>query len=298
MMTPTLRLAQIEPIDQFEQIEHTKRSGGRAPWTRLSGALLLALGLMLAAGLSGCAGSVGNAGLRGDPVTESDETPQRKRARIRMELAVNYFAEGRTEIALDEIKQALAVDPQYAAAYNLRGLILLRLNEPRAAEDSFRRALSLTPRDGDTHHNLGWLLCQRARYSEAQQSFQQALASPGYAGQAKTLMTQGLCQARAGQVAEAERSLARSYELDAGNPVTGYNLARLLYQRGELARAQFYIRRLNNSELANAESLWLGIRVERRLGDTAALGQLADQLRRRFPQSREMAAYERGAFDE
>ena len=46
-------------------------------------------------------------------------------------------------------------------------------------------------------------------------------------------MTQGLCQARAGQRAEAERSLARAYELDAGNPIIGYNLAQLLFQRGE-----------------------------------------------------------------
>jgi len=53
-----------------------------------------------------------------------------------------------------------------------------------------------------------------------------------------TLMIQGLCQMKAGQRAQAEESLARSYELDAGNPITGYNLALLLFQRGELVRAQ------------------------------------------------------------
>jgi hypothetical protein len=97
---------------------------------------------------------------------------------------------------------------------------------------------------------------------------------------------------------EAEKSLARAYELDAGNPVTGYNLASLLFQRGDFERAQFYIRRLNNSDLANAESLWLGVKVERRMNDRVAMDQLADQLKKRFPQSREAAAYTRGAFDE
>lgn len=111
-------------------------------------------------------------------------------------------------------------------------------------------------------------------------------------------MTLGLCQARAGQRAEAERSLARSYELDAGNPITGFNLARLLFDRGEKVRAQFYIRRLNNSEFANAESLWLGIKVERSLEDRTAMEQLGAQLGRRFPQSREFASYQRGAFVE
>jgi type IV pilus assembly protein PilF len=124
------------------------------------------------------------------------------------------------------------------------------------------------------------------------------LADPLYIGRAKTLMAQGVCQARAGKKADAERTLARAYELDAGNPVTGYTLANLLFQRGDYTRAQFYIRRLNNSELANSESLWLGIKVERRLEDRVAMRQLADQLKKRFPQSREAASYDKGAFDE
>ena len=84
--------------------------------------------------------------------------------------------------------------------------------------------------------------------------------------------------------------------------VTARNVAQRTYldllRRNELTRAQFYIRRLNNSELANAESLWLGIKVERALGDSVAMRQLAGQLRKRFPDSRELGAYERGAFNE
>ena len=111
-------------------------------------------------------------------------------------------------------------------------------------------------------------------------------------------MTQGVCQIKAGQPAEAERSLTQAYELDTANPVIGYNLAALLVQRGELSRAQFYIRRVNNSASANAESLWLGVKIERRLSNQEALAQLAVQLQRRFPQSREAIAYERGNFND
>jgi len=263
----------------------------------ITAGLALAFVVLAVSGLSGCGASRG-AGLRDDPVTESDETPERRRARIRLELAANYFEEGRTEIALDEIKQVVASDPSFAAAYNLRGLIYMRMNDPRQAEESLRRSLALDGRDGDTLHNYGWLLCQTGRDKEAMPSFDRALANPQYAGRAKTLMAQGICHARAGRLPEAEASLARSYELDAANPVTGYNLARLLFQRGENTRAQFYIRRLNNSEYANAETLWLGIRVEQRMGDRVAMGQLADQLRKRYPQSREIAAYDKGVFDE
>ena len=65
-----------------------------------------------------------------------------------------------------------------------------------------------------------------------------------------------------------------------------------------MTRAQFYIRRINNSELANAETLWLGVKVERALGETVAMRQLSEQLRKRFPQAKETAALDRGAFDE
>jgi type IV pilus assembly protein PilF len=266
----------------------------------LFGAGLLALLL----GLGGCATEPGAPG-RGpgasasrELVTDSDEPEERKRARIRLELAVGYFEQGQTTIALDELKLALAADPNFSAAYNLRGLVYMRLNDPRLAEDSFRRALALSPGDANTQHNIGWLMCQQSRYPEAVTFFTQALANPQYGDRPKTLLTQGLCQLRAGQPAQAEESLSRSYELDAGNPITGYNLSLLLYQRGELARAQFYIRRINNSELANAESLWLGVRVENRLGNRDAQEQLAGQLRRRFPQSPEVGQLERGAFND
>lgn len=253
-------------------------------------------------GLIGCAGSGADGRSALEPsvdiVTESDEPEARKRARLRIELATGYFEQGQTTVALDEIKQSLAADSGYGPAFNLRGLVYMRLNDRRMAEDSFRRALSINPRDADVAHNLAWLYCQNNRLSEALPMFAQALASPVYAGRAKSWMAQGICLARAGRSDEAEASLLRSYELDAGNPVTGYTLSQLLYRKADYLKAQFYIRRLNNSELANAETLWLGIRTERRLNNIEAMRQLADQLKRRFPQSQELTMYVRGVFDE
>ena len=90
----------------------------------------------------------------------------------------------------------------------------------------------------------------------------------------------------------------RSFELDAGNPITTFNLANLLFQRQELIRAQFYVRRLNTSDFANAESLWLAAKIEKRLGNNQGVLQLGDRLKRRFSGSPESALFERGAFNE
>lgn len=254
-----------------------------------------------AVALSGCTTAQGlgeSAVTRSDVLTESDEPDVRRRARLRLELASGYFEQGQTNVALDEIKQSLVTDPTFVDAHNLRGLVYMRLNKMPLAEDSFRRALALNPRDADVAHNYGWLLCQQARYDESFKMFAQAAGNPTYPGKAKTMMTQGVCQVRAGQKAEAEKSLMQAYELDAGNPVTGYNLASLLYERNELSRAQFYIRRLNNSELANAETLWLGIKTERKMNNRETALQLGEQLKKRFAQSPQAASYDRGAFNE
>lgn len=272
-------------------------AGDRAPWALRPFWVALLAVLLLGACAAGLQGGTGG-GQGKDLITESDEPEGRKRARIRLQLALGYFEQGQTNIALDELKQALGADPNYADAHNLRGLIYMRLQDYRIAEDSFRRALQISNRDPNVMHNLGWLLCQQARYPESVQWFNQSLANVQYAERAKTFRAKGLCEARAGLKLDAEQSLLKSYEYDAGNPVTTYNLADLMWARGDLIRAQFYIRRLNNSELANAESLWLGIKIERSVANTEAMAQLATQLEKRFPQSPQAALNRRGAYDE
>jgi type IV pilus assembly protein PilF len=256
-------------------------------------AALVAFGMLA---LGGCASTTSPTS--GDLVTSSDEPEARKRARIRLQLAVGYFEQGQTTVALDETKQAINIDPSFVDAYNLRGLIYMKLNDQRLAEESFRRALSLNGNDSNVLHNYAWLQCLQGRTAEAIQTFTRALDNPTYTDRAKTWLTKGLCQVRARQFTEAEQSLNKSYEYDAANPVTGYNLAQLIFQRGDLARAQFYIQRINGGEYANAETLWLGAKIEHRLGNRLERDRLGIQLRNRFPRSRELNSFDRGAFNE
>jgi type IV pilus assembly protein PilF len=235
---------------------------------------------------------------RADLATASDETDMQKRAKIRLELAVGYLEQGQTNVALDEVKLAIAADPSSADAFSLRGLIYMRLNDFGLARDSFNKGIQLNPRDGNILHNLGWLTCQESRYAEAALHFDKALSSPSYAGQAKTYLAKGICLLRSGDTRQAENSFLRSFELDAGNPIATFNLAKLLYLRNDLVRSQFYIRRLNNSDYVNAESLWLATKVEKKLGNTQGVIQLSDRLRKQFPTSREFGLFERSSFDE
>jgi type IV pilus assembly protein PilF len=247
--------------------------------------------------LGACAGPVNME--RHDIATASDQTDASRRANVRLELASAYFGRGQNSTALDEVKLALQANPRLVDAYNLRGLIYGAMSENGLAEESFRQALQLDPRNADTMHNYAWFLCQQRRYAEADTQFSQAVALPTNLGLQRSLLAQGVCQARDNHWAEAERSLSRAYELDPSNPTAAVNLSDVLYRRGEYERARFYVRRVNVVEnQVSAQTLWLAARIERKLGQTAQVESLGAQLRNRYPQSPESLLYEKGLFDE
>ncbi len=234
-----------------------------------------------------------------DVRTVSDQSEAERRARVRLELASAYFARGQLETALDELKQALSIYPSLAEGLNLRGLVYASLGQPQLAEESFERALALAPTDSNILHNQAWYWCQRGRHAEAQQAFDRALAQPAVRDASKTFLAKGVCLSQAGRPDEAIRVLSSAYERDPSNPALATNLAEILYRLGLAERASFYIRRVNQQPAwVTAQTLWLGARIERRLGRQDVVADWLQQLRSRYPNAPETLAAERGAFDE
>lgn len=265
---------------------------------------IAALAVLAAAlALAGCTSTVTRSEGKESDVKAAPAPPDaeqiKRAAGVRLELASLYFSRGQFSTALDEIKLALQADPNNAAAHSLSGLIYAAMGNMGQADASFQRALQLNPGDADTMNNYGWVLCQNQRYTEAVQMFERALAQPNYRGTARTLRVMGICQLRAGRLDEAEASLVRSYQLDPSSAETAVAVAEVLYRRGDYERARFYIDRINRSpEQSNAQTLWLGSRIEYKLGNQTLAYGLGDQLRRRYPKSPEALAFEQGRFNE
>ena len=55
--------------------------------------------------------------------------------------------------------------------------------------------------------------------------------------------------------------------------------------------------RYNKIATPSPESLWLALRIERRAGERVAEQSYANQLRRRFPGSKEYQALQRGEYE-
>ena len=259
----------------------------------LRGLLALSVALLL----PGCAST--GSGTSAEPRTESDRTDLDRRAAVRVELASGYFARGQYTTALDEIKLALALKPEQREAINLRNLVYAAMGETAMAEEGFKRAIGTGPGDGDAMHNYAWFLCQQGRWVPARALFEQALALPNYRGASRTLLARGVCEARNGEWAAAEHSLAKAFELDPANPAVSLNLAEVLYRHQQYERARFYVRRINaQTELVNAQSLWLELRIERKLNNGVAVEDLGQQLRRQFGDAAETQRLREGRFDD
>ena len=264
------------------------------PVLAASAALLFAMSL-----LSGCAGT-------GDSPRElktaSDQTASEKRAQIRLQLAVGYYQDSKYEIALDEVKKAIAAAPDYADAYGFRALIYTAMGENALADENYRHALRLAPRNPDIANNYGLFLCEAGgKPVEAMKYFEAALNSRSYASPAKALTNAGNCSLKQKNTDAAERYLLEALRYEPELPAIQAGLARVYFERRDYTRAGFFINRLTEAaklESLSADVLWLALRVKHMLGDRATEATLAAQLRKRFPGSPEYAAFERGAFNE
>lgn len=268
-------------------------------------ALAIVAGAVLLAGCAGSGGVAGSGGAvssgRPELKTLSDQTAAQKRAQIRMQLAINYYQQGQYTVALDEIKQAIAADTEFADAYGVRGLIYMAMGETTLAEDNFLRALKLAPANPELANNYGSFLCQHGRAKQAIPFFESAMKARGYNSPHRAMINAGTCSLKLNDIAAAERYLLDALRLAPDDQTVNASLARVYLERRDLTRAGFFIDRVRagskTDDLA-ADVLWLAIRIERKRGDRVAEATLASVLRRQFPGSPEFAAYQRGAFDE
>jgi type IV pilus assembly protein PilF len=221
----------------------------------------------------------------------------RNRARVHTELAGAYYERGNMGVALDELRQANTADPSYPQAYGLLGLVYMELKDPRQAESNFERALRLSPNDADINHNYGWFLCQNSREKESIKYFLQALRNPLYSAPGRTYSAAGLCSLRAHNPKDAEEFFQRALRLDADDPTSLLQLGQIRFRQGNIEEARRLVSRYNKLVSPNPESLWLAVRIERKLGERVAEQAYANQLRRRFPNSAENQSLQRGQYD-
>jgi type IV pilus assembly protein PilF len=237
-------------------------------------------------------------------VPETD-APQAKpadpkyRAKIHTELAAAYYQAGNPAVALEEVRIALEADPNHVQAYSVRGLVYAQLKEIAKAEEDFQRALKIAPKNPDINNNYGWFLCETGQPRQSIQYFLNAVKDPLYETPEVAYANAGRCALKAGDMDGAQEYLLQALRVAKSQvPETRYQLANVFYLRGNLDESKIFLNEaVKAMEPPTPEALWLGIRLERKLGNKAGEGSYASQLRSRYPTSKEYQLFLKGDFE-
>lgn len=255
--------------------------------------IVLIIGLVWMA-LNGCVST----GPSQPPLAKPDPAAQAKdSARVHTELASSYFARNQYSVALEELNEAVRSDSGYGPAYNMFGLVYMELGEDALAIKNFDQALRLNPGDSDANNNYGWFLCNRGQEARSIGYFLTAQKNPLYETPERSFLNAGICTRKMGNNVAAEDYFRKAIRLQPDLEQALYNLADIHYLRNNFAESRAYLSRLTKNAAPNAQYLWLGVRVERKLGNRDAERSYAEQLRRRFPNTDETRALLAGKFE-
>ena len=256
--------------------------------------------------LAGCAtgGGGGSSGFGdGSPVAARpllDLPPaneSQRGAMVHVELGTAYFEIGRYDIALDEARVALVHVPNFAPAFHLMGMVYMFLGDEGAARDNFRRALSAAPEDPDFNNSFGWFLCVNGDEQEGLRRLDIAARNPYYRFPVRPQLNAGLCHLRIDEIEAAEVRFRRALALQSDSLTAQYGLAEVAYRKGGFAEARRLLIALHQQAEPTAESVWLGLRVERKLGNRAAEASYAAQLEGRFKDSPQYLLMRKGEYE-
>jgi type IV pilus assembly protein PilF len=248
--------------------------------------------------LAGCAG--------GPPAGQGAEAPvsqqtavgdARQRAKSHAELGMRYLFDRQLNVALDEAKIAIQADSAYPLGYNLLGLVQMYLRDNRAAEDAFATALRLAPQDPEINNNYGWFLCQSGRERQSLAYFVTATKSQLYTSPTKPLTNAGICAVNGKDDKAAEDFFLRALRADPVNGDAQFLLAELYFRNGRHVEARARLAEIHRNVEPTAETAWLALRIERKLGDREAEAKFATVLRRQFAGSAEYQSLSQGKYE-
>lgn len=229
-------------------------------------------------------------GLVSANTTDQNISPRAKEA---YDSALGMIRAQQYEQALDPLKRAIALEPNYFRAYNDLGVVYMKLNRLDLAADALRHAIKINDKMYLPQLNLGKVLNQQGKHKESADVLTrlrnsnsadlarkinaplvEALIGAKQWAQAEEEIKKGLTlqpedavdlkiklgmvMIRQGKSAAAVAILNEASEAEPDNALAHFNLGTALFQSGSLDKAETALSRayaLRKSEMAGAQLL-------------------------------------------
>jgi tetratricopeptide (TPR) repeat protein len=150
-------------------------------------------------------------------------------------LASALQAEGQANEAIEHYQRAIAIQPDYAPAFNNLGVAEHSAGQLDKAFSAFQRAVDMKPEYPDAHYNLANVLLEKNKPQEAAEHFRIALQTiPDSAGVSNNL---GIALAAEGKGTDAVAAFRSAVANDPSSATAHRNLADALATAGQMTEA-------------------------------------------------------------
>ena len=241
--------------------------------------------------------AIGLLGLVGCQSNTNVIKPQPERAaEINLELGVEHLRKGNLQQAKDKIDRAVEQNPRFGRAHLVAGMLYNRLNDQAKAESHYERAVALEPKNPEFKNNYAVYLCQQKKYDKGQKIALEAAADPLYKTPEVAFLNAGNCALSSGNLKVAEDDFRKALAVRPKFGEALFQMADLEYRQTEYMSARAFLERYLEVGRTSPDTLWLGVRIERGLGNNAQAQHYAQRLKSEYPsaaQTKELLESER-----
>lgn len=220
-------------------------------------------------------------------LSSKDQDQRRRIAEDNFKLGLNYMKQGKFDWAVEKFLKSIDAQSDYAPAHSALAITYENLGQYDDADDHYQSAIDHEPNDGALKNNYGVFLCKHRRFDEALENFMGAVKSPRYRTPELAYENAGTCARLANNMEQAEIYLRQALQINPRLPKSLFNMLEVMVSKENWMSSRAYLQRLGGVSAHNSRSLWLGIKIERKLGDTAASRNYAKRLQTEFPDSLE-----------
>ncbi|GAB4276097.1 MAG: hypothetical protein Kow0029_17770 [Candidatus Rifleibacteriota bacterium] len=145
-----------------------------------------------------------------------------------LDQSISFAMCGKIDQAIEEVKKAIEIDPDFGQAFNKLGDYYLKKGQIKEAVDAYRKAIVLQPENENSHFDLGRTLAMLGQFDEALASLKKALELNPTHGE--TYAHIGHVYLETGNTEDAIVNLEHALKYDEDNIMATYLLA-IAYQK-------------------------------------------------------------------
>jgi len=212
----------------------------------------------------------------------------------RIDLGMKYLSVGKRENARWQFNKALELDKNSAEAYQGLALVHLENGELQPSREAFQKALKFA--DGKNRSSInvsyGKYLMETGEQRKACDYFEKGGSDFDFSRRAEALYLAGKCAQKIGNTHRIKPAFEHALNLSPNYSAVLLELAEIYFTEGDYTSAKRNLDRFEARNSTTAQSLWLGIRIEKIFGNKDKEASYALALKNRHPYSEQYLKYQ------